>query len=192
MTLSQRLRGQWRVLLGELAKFGVVGAINTVVDFAVFNFLHYGPITYDGRHIGPLTAQAIATLISATLAYFMNRHWTFAHRARTNLRRQYSLFFLLNLVGLIIMEVCIALVRYGFGQDGALALNVAKVVGLALGTLFRFWSYKRWVFLADGRLAADPEPDEAATGARLPVSDAPVSDAPAEGAIPVSRSGRRS
>lgn len=185
MSLPQRLRGQWRVLLGELAKFGVVGAINTVVDFAAFNFLHYGPILLHGRHIGPLTAQALATLLSATLAYFMNRHWTFSHRARTNLRREYSLFFMLNLVGLLIMEACIALTRYGLGDDGALALNVAKVVGVGLGTLFRFWSYKRWVFLA-GRLAADPEPDEVQTGAGGQVASS------AEGsALSVTRSARR-
>jgi putative flippase GtrA len=192
VNLVAQLRLQWRVLLGEVAKFGVVGAINTVVDFAIFNFLHFGPIMLGGKHIGPLTSQAIATVISATLSYFMNRHWTFRHRARTDLRREYSLFFLLNLVGLAIMEACIGLTRYGFGLDSAVALNSAKVVGLVLGTLFRFWSYKRWVFLADGRLAADPEPadDDDASSAGPPAAapEVPAAEGSGPGSVP-NRSG---
>lgn len=151
MHLVQTLKAQWRILVAELAKFGVVGVVNTILDFALFNALHFG------AGVGPLTSQAISTLVSATSSYFMNRHWTFRHRARTGIRREYTLFFVLNLVGLIIMEACIGLTRYGFGLTGVAALNAAKVVGLVLGTLFRFWSYKRWVFLADGRLAADPD-----------------------------------
>lgn len=153
-TLVEKVRAQWRVLMAEMAKFGAVGVANTVIDFAVFNLLHFG------AGVGPLTSQAVSTTISATASYFMNRHWTFRHRARTHIRREYTLFFILNLVGLAIMEVCIAVVRYGFGLTGAVPLNLAKVVGLVLGTLFRFWSYKRWVFLADDRLAADREPEE--------------------------------
>ncbi|MEV4897938.1 GtrA family protein, partial [Nonomuraea sp. NPDC055795] len=34
--------------------------------------------------------------------------------------------------------------------------NIANVIGVGLGTLFRFWSYKRWVFLE----ATEPIPAE--------------------------------
>lgn len=138
----------------ELSKFGVIGAVNTVLDFIIFNTLHFG---FD---IGPLTSQAIAMSIAATSSYFMNRHWTFAKRARSGMRREYTLFFLLNLVGLVILEACIATTHYGFGLESVAALNAAKVVGLVLGTIFRFWSYRRWVFLADGHLAVEEQPDD--------------------------------
>ena len=37
--------------------------------------------------------------------------------------------------------------HYLLGLDSALADNIsANVVGLVLGTLFRFWSYRKWVF----------------------------------------------
>ncbi|NUQ99253.1 MAG: GtrA family protein, partial [Streptomyces sp.] len=37
---------------------------------------------------------------------------------------------------------------YGFGWDSSLQRNIFKVVGIGLGTLFRFWSYRSWVFKA--------------------------------------------
>ena len=44
------------------------------------------------------------------------------------------------------------------GLKGPIADNVsANVIGLGLGTLFRFWSYRRWVFPEDADSA-----DEAA------------------------------
>jgi putative flippase GtrA len=57
------------------------------------------------------------------------------------------LFFLLNGVGLGIALACLGFSRYVLGLSGPLADNLAaNVIGLALGTLFRFWSYRRWVF----------------------------------------------
>jgi putative flippase GtrA len=42
---------------------------------------------------------------------------------------------------------CLGISRYVLGLSGPLADNVAaNVIGLGLGTLFRFWSYRRWVF----------------------------------------------
>ncbi len=155
MQLPRTITHQWRVFAAELSKFGVIGAINTVLDFIIFNTLHFG---FD---IGPLTSQAIAMTIAATSSYFMNRHWTFAKRARTGMRREYTLFFLLNIVGLLILELCIGFTHYGLGLTSIAALNGAKVVGLVLGTVFRFWSYRRWVFLADGHLAVEEQPDDA-------------------------------
>jgi len=152
--LPQAISDQWRVFASELSKFGVIGAVNTVLDFVIFNALHFG------FGVGPLSSQAVAMVVAATSSYFMNRHWTFAKRARSGMRREYTLFFLLNLVGLVILEACIALTHYGLGLDSVAALNAAKLVGLVLGTVFRFWSYRRWVFLADGHLAVEEQPDD--------------------------------
>jgi putative flippase GtrA len=151
MSVLHSLYQRWRHLVHELAKFGVVGAVNTVLDFGLFNLilLYVGPLKHK-----PITANAISLTVAATSSYFMNRHWTFRHRARTNVRREYSLFFFLNLVGLLINSLCIWLVRYGFGLQGTLWLNAAKVVGLGVGMVFRFTSYKRWVFLSPEAAAA--------------------------------------
>ena len=139
---------RWRQLVHELAKFGIVGAVNTVVDFGVFNFL-----LLNGLGHKPLVSNMIALTVAATSSFFMNRYWTFRHRGRTNLRREYTLFFLLNLVGLAISLVCVWLVRYGFALEGLLWLNAAKGLGLVLGMAFRFTTYRRWVFVSEERAA---------------------------------------
>ena len=141
---------RFEVLLHEMAKFGLVGAFNLGLDAGLFNLLHFG------WGVGPLTSKTLSMAVAATSSYFMNRHWSFAHRARTSFRREYVLFFLLNIVGLAIALVVLGFTRYVLGLTGAVAMNVAAVgVGTALGMLWRFYAYKRWVFLP---LAADDDP----------------------------------
>jgi putative flippase GtrA len=139
-SLTDRIGTPWQVLLKELSAFGVVGVINLAVDIGLFNALHFGV------GIGPLTSKVISTTVATTSAYFMNRHWSFSHRARTGLAREYMLFFVLNGIALVMGLLVLGLTRYGFGFQGKFALNVANLVGIAIGTVFRFWSYKRWVF----------------------------------------------
>ncbi len=141
MTVLTRLREKYDVVAREAAKFGAVGAINTVLDFAVLNLLVFG------LGVAPLRSKVVSTVVAATSSYLMNRHWTFRHRERQNMSREYLLFFGLNAVGLGISLSVLGITRYGLGYDGALAINAANVVGLGLGTLFRFWSYRRFVWL---------------------------------------------
>ena len=50
---------------------------------------------------------------------------------------------------LLIALACLWFSHYALGLDNAVADNIsANVIGLGLGTLFRFWSYRRWVFPA--------------------------------------------
>jgi putative flippase GtrA len=138
---------RWQIIVHEMAKFGIVGAVNTVLDFGVFNVLRAV------FHVGPLTSSTIALVIAATSSYFMNRHWTFRHRARSGVGREYALFFVLNGIGLGLQLTCIAISHYGLQFDSLVADNIAKAVGLVIGTVFRFTTYKRWVFLSTERAA---------------------------------------
>lgn len=149
MTAVARLRQRYDVVAREAAKFGAVGAVNTALDFAVLNLLVFG------LGLPPLRSKVGSTVVAATSSYLMNRHWTFRHRVRQDVHREYTLFFLLNAVGLAIALLVLGVVRYGFGLEGPLALNAANVVGLGLGTVFRFWSYRRFVWT---RRPAHPTP----------------------------------
>jgi putative flippase GtrA len=142
-------------LVHEVGKFGVVGAVTFVLDVTVFTVLR--------TEIGPFWAAAVSMTIAATAAFFGNRFWTWRHRERSGLHREYLLYFAFNLVGLLISEVCLLVSHTVLGHywsnvfQGPLADNLSKNgVGMALGTLFRFWSYRRFVF-ADVARAAEPE-----------------------------------
>jgi len=133
----------------ELGKFGVIGLIAYVIDLAVFNLLRFaggeGPL-FDK----PLTAKVISVLVATTFAYFGNRNWTFKDRTRSSFRREYALFFVFNAVGMIISLSCLWISHYLLGFESALADNIsANVIGLILGTIFRFWGYHNWVFPND-------------------------------------------
>jgi putative flippase GtrA len=45
-----------------------------------------------------------------------------------------------------------------------IAYNAASVVGTGLGTIFRYFSYKKWVFLADTPAAAVAAGEAAVSG----------------------------
>jgi putative flippase GtrA len=136
------------LLIREVTKFATVGGIGFVVDLLIFNALLFNGSGGQGPlHDSPLWAKTISVVAATTVTYTGNRFWTFRHRARTGLAREYTLFFLLNGVGLGIALACLGFSRYMLDLSGPVADNIAaNVVGLGLGTLFRFWSYRTWVF----------------------------------------------
>ena len=99
----------------------------------------------------------IATIAGTIVSFFGNRYWTFRHREGTTMAREYVVFFALNGIGLGIQLVCIGFTYYLLNLHGKLAYNVALIFGIALGTLFRFWSYRRWVWVAPPVAGANPE-----------------------------------
>ncbi|MBB2909655.1 putative flippase GtrA [Streptosporangium becharense] len=144
-------------LAHELAKFGVIGAIAFVIDTGGTNLLRFG------LDVGPLSSKVIATVVAATVAYAGNRYWTFRHREQSGLAREYFLFFVLNAVGLLISLLVIGFVTYTLGLEDPVSYNIAMLIGTGLGTLFRFWSYKKWVFLP----GAEPVPPAPNAGSQV-------------------------
>jgi len=138
-------------LAREMAKFGVVGAVAYVVDVGVFN------LVLIGLHQNAVVAKIVSVLVATLVAYAGNRQWTFRHRHRSAPVRELALFFLLNSIGLGIAVACVSVSHYVLGFTSPVSDNIAaNVVGLALGTTFRFWSYRRWVFTTTP--AGEPRP----------------------------------
>lgn len=155
-TLLERISGSWRVLLKEITAFGAVGAFCLVLDLGIFNLLLH-------QDIGVLTAKCISTAVATTVAYLGNRHLSFSHRARTGLARETSYFFAINIAALLVAELALALFAYplGFKYDH-LVMNIVNLGTIIGGTVFRFWAYKRFVFLHPDRVAERDEPAELA------------------------------
>lgn len=141
MRLAVQLYRRFAMLIHELAAFGTIGILNFFVTIGISDWLHLG------LHVGPLTSFGVGTAVATTLSYFANRYWTFRHRDNTGLGREYVLFFVLNGVGLVITWIFIGFTHYILKIHTGLAFNVAQVIGIAVATLFRFWAYKKWVFL---------------------------------------------
>lgn len=135
------LYGRFKQLLAEALKFGTVGGVVTVVDIGAFNLFRIG------LGIEALTSTIMSMVIATTLSFAGNREWTFQHRERGNMARQYALFFFFNGVGIAITLAVVGISHYLLGFTSPLADNIAKnVVGLAVASLFRFYVYRTWVF----------------------------------------------
>jgi putative flippase GtrA len=146
--IFRRLYRRLGLLVHEVAKFGVVGAVAFVVDMGGFSLLRYG-IDGDGvLHDKPLTARTISVVLATVVAYLGNRHWTWRHTERRAVSREYTLFFAFNLAGLAINLAVLAFVNYVLDLHDPVSNTVANLVGIGLGTLARFWSYRRFVFRA--------------------------------------------
>ena len=146
--LTARLRSSVDAVHRELVKFGAVGLLAFVVDAGSFNLLQHGLLGVAGPLEGKVLSAKTASVVLATIAAWLgNRYWTFRRRPRNAATREFVLFFALNAAGLGIALGCLGVSHYLLGLRTPLADNIAgNVVGLALGTLFRFWAYRRFVF----------------------------------------------
>ena len=143
---------RYAVRIHEIAKFGVVGGIGFLVQLGVTDGAHFGV------GIGALTSIIIGYVVATVVTFLGNRHWAFKHRQGKGLQHETLLFILLNCVGLGIQEAVVAIVHYGLHMTDPLSYNVANVVGIGLGTLFRLWSYRKWVFLEVNEEPAEVAP----------------------------------
>jgi putative flippase GtrA len=126
----------------EVLKFGLIGGVNTVVNMVAFNLLLL-LVIFDNSEV---KAKVVATAIAMVSAYFMNRHWTYRDRDKSAAHREFVLFLFFNIAGLAIEVAILSATKYWFGLTSVLALNVATLFGLGLGTIFRFFTYRTWVF----------------------------------------------
>jgi putative flippase GtrA len=158
-----RLYARFRDHFHELGRFGIVGGIAWIVDTALLAALVLV--------MESLAAKTLATVVAASIAFVGNRFWTWRHRARSGLAREYLLYFLLNGVGLAISLGVLAATHYGLGALWPVFATPladvisANVVGLAAGTTFRFWSYRQYVFRHPEAPPAGPSPGPLAPAA---------------------------
>ncbi|MFF3347623.1 GtrA family protein [Streptomyces sp. NPDC002779] len=126
----------------EAVKFGAVGGAGLLVNLGVFNLV---------RHVTDLPvvrASVIATVVAIAFNYVGFRYFTYRDRDKTGRTKEMTLFLLFSGVGLVIENGILFVATYGFHWDSPLQSNIFKFVGIGIATLFRFWSYRTWVFRA--------------------------------------------
>ncbi len=156
--LLDRARGALGVLVREMLKFGMVGAVAFVIDLGGYNLLVFGPhllgILGEGNTSGvlnakPLTARIISASVATLVAWLGNRLWTFRHRRQRQAIHELALFVFFNVAAMVIAVIALGFSRYILDLHSQLSDNVANIVGIGFGTLFRFWAYRRFVFAGD-------------------------------------------
>ena len=153
-------------VIGQFARFGLVGVINTGIDFGLTNilFLLFRP---DGN-LGLVLISTVACAIAAVNSYLMNSRWTFADRVDEPLA--FLRFALVALLGLVVNTTVFLFVTkylHLLIQLGpVLTINVAKLVAVGVAMSVTFLGYRLGVFrsqrLLAFRAAASLEPADGA------------------------------
>lgn len=132
--------GPRRALTGEIVRFALVGGVGVAVNFAVFNLCRAA------THLPVVRCSVIGTAVALLANYLGFRYFAYRDRDKQRPARQFTLFFVFSLVGLVIENGVLYAATYWFGWDTALQSNLFKAVGLAAATAFRFGAYRTWVF----------------------------------------------
>ncbi|MGW4022989.1 GtrA family protein [Streptomyces sp. NPDC005009] len=129
-------------LVREVVKFGAVGGMGLLVNLLVFNLVR------QVTDLQVVRASIIATVVAIVFNYIGFRYFAYRDRDKSGRTREMTLFLLFSAVGLVIENGVLYTATYGFGWDSPLQSNIFKFLGIGVATLFRFWSYRTWVFRA--------------------------------------------
>jgi putative flippase GtrA len=152
--------GKKIAIIYQVAKFGLIGVLNTLVDFGVlalltFIFRYYLNLEATDIFIGTLTFyslyKSISFIVANTSSYFWNKYWTFEQGGVTKTKSEYIQFFGVSIIGFLINVFIASIVFKKFlislpgltpDQLGLIGAAAGSVAGLA----WNFIGYKLWVF----------------------------------------------
>ena len=121
-----------KTLLAQLAKFGVVGVVATVIDFGVMNLLHYG------AHLDILFANTAGFVVSLIFNYVASMKFVFEHRDDMSRKREFVIFVVLSIIGLLLNDGIVLALNKGLSLEA----NIAKVAATALVMIYNFVTRK--------------------------------------------------
>ncbi len=142
MRLINTLRNLFLLLWREAAKFGVIGGVCWFIDNGIYALLWHGPMSES-----TIKARVVSTAVATLCSWFANRYWAFSSRRSDRPWKEFILFLAMNGIGLGIVIACQFVSRYVLGFTSFSADFIAGgVIGLILGTIFRFLAYRYFVF----------------------------------------------
>ena len=143
-------------LTWQIARFGVVGIINTGLDFAILNILIYTTGIYSGAWLSVF--NTISFGIAVINSYFLNKYWAFGTGGSVR-TTEVSRFLTVSLIGLTINTLIVYVLGTFFIlsfrlSDGAPFIelaaglwdNLAKLAATAISLVWNFIGYKLFVF----------------------------------------------
>jgi putative flippase GtrA len=122
---------------GQAIRFIVVGLLNTLVDLGAFYLLSL---------IMPnIAAKAISYVLGICNSFFWNKYWTFNAGSSSKTRREFALFFAVNLPPLAVNVVVFTVLGIWL-DSGGLLIRMGKAFAAAVISV-------AWNFLGSRYLA---------------------------------------
>ena len=144
-------------LRGEIWRFGAIGVVGFLVDASVLVYL----VQMMGW--GLYESRAISFGLAVTTTWYLNRRFTFAHRAGAKRGQEYGRYFLAQVVGALInLGVYVAIVEAIPAVAPYPVLPLAAGSGVAM--VFNFLAARYFAF---ARTAVARSPLSSCGGARI-------------------------
>ncbi|MFA5386395.1 MAG: GtrA family protein [Candidatus Paceibacterota bacterium] len=147
-------------LVAQIAKFGTVGVMNTVIDILVLNLLTQifkfrKSFSIKGKRF--MIANVISVTISLINSFIFNRYWTF--QATGNVAFQGIKFMTVALIGAYLIQQpafnklynsfysILPFLRPKEGEKKDFwRMNISKVIAILLAAVWDFLGYKLFAF----------------------------------------------
>ena len=136
------------LILYQIVKFGLVGALNTFVDFGILNGLILVTSVATGTHF--ILFKSISFLFAAVNSYFWNKHWTFEKKDKVFVSGEFAKFLAVTLVGFLVNVGTAGLIvnligpQYGISEN--LWANIGAFIAVFIGFVWNFIGSKYIVF----------------------------------------------
>jgi putative flippase GtrA len=132
----------------QLAKFGLIGVANTVVDLGIYNLFIYMSDVSSGYLI--VVFKSFSVLAAIVNSYVWNKFWSFEKKEVTNVGEEFTQFLMVSLVGLLLNVGITAFVVNVIGMPAGITEKTwANIGGLTASVLVLTWNfvgYKFFVF----------------------------------------------
>lgn len=132
----------------QFIRFGMVGVLNTLIDFGVLNFLSWIFGVAMGWPV--IIFKAMAVSAAMINSYFFNKRWVFKKKEGSGHLRESMLFVIFTVLG---MSLNAAIVYYFstyvnpiFGITEIIWLNIGNIAATVVSLFWNFFWYKYLVF----------------------------------------------
>ncbi len=138
-----------KLITSQKIRFGLVGGVNTLADFAVLNILV-------GVFGMPLVASNIlSTTVAMCVSFTLNKKAVFRGSEKGGTKQVVS-FFAVTLVGIWLIQTSVLAFAHTMliqltPLPDMIAINIAKVIGICVGLVWNYLWYSRYVFKSGSR-----------------------------------------
>jgi len=132
-----------RESLRQFFRLGMVGGMNTVVDFGIFNVLLF--LLPDERW-EPSAAVTISYIAATAFSYVLNRRWTFELDGTWGSSRETGAFYIVNTIALAATLAIVEGAQVLWGPLTVLQLNLAKFAAVIVILFPKYAGYRDLVF----------------------------------------------
>lgn len=132
----------------QLAKFGLIGVANTVIDLGIYNLFIYLSDVSSGYIIAVF--KSFSVLAAIINSYIWNKFWSFEKKDVHQLGEEFTHFLMISLGGLLLNVGITAFIVNVIGAPAGVAdktwANIGGLTASALVLTWNFVGFKFFVF----------------------------------------------